>query len=191
MEGVGGGGNGVSLLRVLQVRRKPLNEIEVWALLSQAGNALRGHQKGRLVTPRSTVCTPSGKVVLQSDNAVTESYYIHPRLASKLLQQQQQQKQEQQQHYLTASEAEAAAVFSLARTAEWALDYGEDELGRVSEALRSLLSRMQTLDLDSSRAPSLEAVLAAAAAHWGGAVGATPVARFVSQMCRLTQTWTG
>ena len=122
----------------------------------------------------------SGKVLLQSD-AVTESYYIHPRLASKLLQQQQQQN-------LTATEAEAAAVFSLARTAEWALDYGEDELGRVSEALRSLLSRMQTLDLD--RAPALEAVLAAAAAHWGGAVGATPVARFVSQMCRLTQTWT-
>ena len=174
-EGLGGGG-GVSLLRVLQVRRKPLNEIEVWSLLGQAGNALKG-QKGRLVTPRSTICTPSGKVALQSE-AVTESYYIHPRLSGKVLQQQQQ---------LSASEAETAAVFSLARTAEWALDYGEDELNRVSEALRSLLSRMQTLDLDKS--PRLENVLSAVADHWGSAVGATPVGRFVSQMCRMTQTW--
>ena len=120
-------GVGVSLLRVLQVRRKPLNEIEVWSLLGQAGNALKGQgqgqqglqgqkgQKGRLVTPRSTICTPSGRVALQGE-AVTESYYVHPRLAG--------------EKELTEQEAEAASVFSLARTAEWALDYGEDELNR-------------------------------------------------------------
>ena len=120
-------GVGVSLLRVLQVRRKPLNEIEVWSLLGQAGNALKGQgqgqqglqgqkgQKGRLVTPRSTICTPSGRVALQGE-AVTESYYVHPRLAG--------------EKELAEQEAEAASVFSLARTAEWALDYGEDELNR-------------------------------------------------------------
>ena len=175
-DGLGGGG--VSLLRVLQVRRKPLNEIEVWALLGQTGGALKGQQKGqkgRIVTPRSTICTPSGRVaLLLQGEAVTESYYVHPRLAGK-------------RDQLSASEAEKAAVFSLARTAEWALDYGEDELNRVSEALRSLLSGMQTLDLDKS--PRLEAVLSSVAEHWGSAVGATPIGRFVSQMCRLTQTW--
>ena len=124
-------------------------------------------------TLRSTICTPSGRVALQGE-AVTESYYIHPRLAGR-------------RDQLSVPEAEAAAVFSLARTAEWALDYGEDELGRVSEALRSLLSRMQTLDLE--RSPALDAVLTSVAEHWGGAVGATPISRFVSQMCRLTQTW--
>ena len=49
-------------------------------------------------------------------------------------------------------------------------------INRVSEALRSLLSRMQTLDLDKSPI-GLDAVLSSVADHWGSAVGATPIGR--------------
>jgi hypothetical protein len=166
--------SGVSLHRVLQVRRRPLNEIEIWSLLGQASSAARDNITNAAVTicPKSVICTPSGRIALQAGVAATESYYLHPTLCLA-------------RRELTETEVDAVAVFSLARTAERCLDGAAAET--TSDTLRSLLSRMQTLDVIKSL--SLASVHESVSAHWRRAVGATPISRFISQLCKMTVSW--
>jgi len=190
----------VTLSQVLQVRECRLNPAECLALLGQTGNALQdvllslNGRRQRLrrassiatstsassrnrdvrmatVHPQRVLCTTTGRVVLSMTPPVNESSsildeYSHPEICKK------------SSAELTEGDLETIGLYSLAQTISKCLSGDGDE-----EVVRRILVTMK------SGSVSLLALLQTVSQEWTKLVGASPISRYVAQLCRRTQGW--
>ncbi len=198
---------GVSLRRVLNVRTGSLNEVEAWAVLSQAGHALQdlllrvnrqqkkasshgggvgvgggGHQVNCddvTITPERLFVTAAGAVVLERTRPIgDDSPFAHPRLSK-------------MKRDLDERELEVAGVYSLGKTVQACLG------ASTSEKLITLLLGMCSPDNEdnerqsqrSYKAVTLLELLRQATSGWRALAGASPISRCVAQLCMVTLGW--
>ena len=189
----------VTLEQVLQVRDTRLNPVECLALLGQTGNALQdvllslNGRRQRLrrassvatssafsshtrdirmatVHPQRVLCTTTGRVVLSMTSTVETSQlnaFSHPDISKK------------SSSELNEADLETLGIFSLAQTITKCLS------GKPEEAsIRNILEKMKSGSI------SLLSLLQVVSDEWSKLVGASPISRFVAQICRRTQGWT-
>lgn len=194
---------GVSLRRVLECRKGPLNEIECWAVLGQARLTIQQMVTSPPPPPRSTTiqsfirsthpapsspqqllenisldtlhCTPVGRVKIAPPSP-SATAAATPRHHTSYVPR-------------TEDEVVSAALKSLAQTLTQSLDWtnGSSSCKKVSafkSPLVHVLASMEKLDIKT-----LNQVEQLVDSTWIGLVGKTPLARFVGQLCKVTLGW--
>jgi len=179
---------GIALKRVVERRGGPLNEVEAWAVLSQAGQALQdallgaNAEGGRVeaaavrqvaCTPTRLFCLPAGKVMINANGSSDGDLarYLPLPVLSRL----------QRRAELTEAELERAGIFSLGRTVAESLA----DAPTVSESLNGLLREMTS----SAETATLLSLMKTTSEEWRLKVGSSPVSRFISQLYRVTSSW--
>lgn len=189
----------VTLTQVLNLKESRLNPVECLALLSQTGSALQDvllglngrrqrlrrassiatstglSSRNRDITmatihPRRVLCTTTGRVVLSMTPTNDVTYlneFLHPEISKK------------SSNEVTEIDLEVLGIYSLAKTIAKCLtgDHGE-------QTVRNILDKMT-----SGSVTSLLLLIKMVNDEWAKLVGASPVSRFVAQICRRTQGW--
>ena len=190
----------VALTQVLDVSGGRLNIVECWALLGQTGYALQDillslngrhrlrrassisttagysskNRDIRMVTvhPQRLMCTTTGRVVLSMSPSTNLSSnlneYLHPEIYQK------------SSSDISEGDLELLGIYSLAQTISKCLPGNETS----QHSLQNVLASMKQGSV------SLLVLLQTVSEEWSRLVGASPISRFVSQLCRRTQGWT-
>ena len=196
----------VSLRRVVTERRGPLNEVEAWAVLSQAGSALQDillgvnnnnnnnnnsdksstvslistARRSSPISPSLLVATPDTLMCTASGRIVINQT---PTIASEYVRPGLRNRMD-----LGERELEALGIYSLGKTVEECLNpENTPNAPEVSQALRSLLEGMTKQE--DPCVVTLFSLLHVASEQWRLKVGSSPISRFVSQLCRITLGW--
>jgi hypothetical protein len=188
------GMNKVSLSQVLSIRPH-LNEIECWALLGQTAHALQdilltANGRSRLsasgasrrnnicpvIYPDRVLCTTTGRIIL--DNPSTLEYkpeFIHPLLSANQL---------YRDNY-SETELEKLGIYSMGKTILACFNILAIDRLQQSDVLTDLLTKMTSPNTTDNQLTLLH-VLECVASQWKQLVGASPITRFVGQLCKMT-----
>ncbi len=205
----------VSLRCVVSQRHGPLNEVECWAVLSQAGSAIQDLLLGinknknnnhndsdksastlRLLNRKSSggngrTVSPALLVITPDRLLCTASGKVSIEQAPATISSDYVHPSLRNRLDLTERELEALGIYSLGKTITECLEPGKSQSAgpEVSQALRSLLSGMTKDDEQDPRVVTLFSLLHTVSEQWRLKVGSSPISRFVSQLCRVTLGW--